>query len=179
MAEKRNGRSARLARPKSEVAAERAERQRATFLKALSDGASVQAAAAAAGVTRRTPYNWRESVEGFGDAWDEAEEAGTDALEDEAVRRARDGTEKPVFQNGREVGRVREYSDTLLIFLLKGRRPGKFRDRQSIEHTGKDGGPIKTEDVSAVDILAGRITRLAERNGPQGGSGGSDGGAGR
>jgi hypothetical protein len=49
-------------------------------------------------------------------------EQGTDLLEDVAVRRAMD------------------HSDTLLIFLLKGRRKERYAERQ--EHTGKDGGPI-------------------------------------
>lgn len=30
-----------------------------------------------------------------------------------------------------------EYSDTLLMFLLNGRRPERFSQRASIEHTGK------------------------------------------
>jgi hypothetical protein len=48
-------------------------------------------------------------------------------LEDEAVRRAYEGVERPVFQGGKQVGVVREYSDTLLIFLLKALRPEKYR----------------------------------------------------
>ena len=42
-------------------------------------------------------------------------ETGTDGLEDEAVRRAKNG------------------SDTLLIFMLKARRPEKFKERYSSE----------------------------------------------
>jgi hypothetical protein len=37
---------------------------------------------------------------------------------------------------------VREYSDTLLIFLLKGMRPQKYRDQARVEHTAPDGGGI-------------------------------------
>jgi hypothetical protein len=33
-----------------------------------------------------------------------------------------------VFHQGREIGAIREYSDTLLVFMLKARRPAKFRD---------------------------------------------------
>jgi len=40
---------------------------------------------------------------------------GADSLEDEAVRRARDGYDKPVYQQGQCVGHVREYSDTLMV----------------------------------------------------------------
>jgi hypothetical protein len=94
--------------------------------------------------------------------WEDAIEAGTDVLEEEAKRRALFGVEKPVFQKGELVGHVQEYSDTLMIFLLKGRNPNKFKERVHAEHTGKDGGPIQHE-VSARDELASRIAGIAER----------------
>lgn len=46
------------------------------------------------------------------------------------------------------------------------------------ELTGKDGGPIRTEEVSARDLLSRRIASLAARNGPDEGSGEPDGKAG-
>ena len=49
-------------------------------------------------------------------------------MELEARRRAVKGTDKPVFQRGEQVGTIREYSDTLLMFLLKANKPEKFRD---------------------------------------------------
>lgn len=101
---------------------------REKFLTALSEGASITSAAKACGSLRQTFYRWRSEDPAFAAEWDEAIEAGTDLLEDEARRRAVDGVEKPIFYQGREVGRMREYSDSLLMFLLKGRRPDKFRD---------------------------------------------------
>lgn len=83
---------------------------------------------------RSTAYEARESDEAFAAAWDDAIEAATDALELEARRRAVEGTDRPVFYQGGEVGYVREYSDTLLIFLLKAHRPKKFRERVELEH---------------------------------------------
>jgi hypothetical protein len=56
-------------------------------------------------------------------------EHGTDALEDEAVRRAVEGVIKPVFHQGKRVGTLRVFSDPLLMFLLRARRPDKFADR--------------------------------------------------
>jgi hypothetical protein len=53
----------------------------------------------------------------------------TTLLEDEAKRRACNGVLKPVFQGGKKVGVVREYSDTLLIFLLKCWHPARYGDR--------------------------------------------------
>jgi hypothetical protein len=34
------------------------------------------------------------------------------------------------------VGKVREYSDTLTIFLLKAHAPDKYRDNAKVEHSG-------------------------------------------
>jgi hypothetical protein len=64
-----------------------------------------------------------------------------DQLEQEARRRAHDGVRKPVYQGGKRVGYIQEYSDTLLIFLLKGLRPEKYRER--FEHSGAGGGPLQ------------------------------------
>ena len=40
------------------------------------------------------------------------------------------------------VGHRRKYSDNLLMFMLKGRRPETFRDNASIEHSGQTGAPL-------------------------------------
>jgi AcrR family transcriptional regulator len=104
-------------------------RKRAKLLTAFGEGLSVAAAAKRAGVGRSTAYEWRSADADFAKAWDEAIEAGTDVLEDEAVRRAVEGTDEPVFYQGMVCGAVRRYSDTLLIFMLKARRPEKFKDR--------------------------------------------------
>ena len=106
------------------------------FLKTLRlTGGNVSRACKAEGIGRRTAYEWRASDEAFARAWDEAVEAGLDELEQEAYRRAFKGTKKPVYQKGELVGHIQEYSDTLTIFLLKGGRPEKFRER--VEHSGK------------------------------------------
>jgi hypothetical protein len=66
-----------------------------------------------------------------------AKEMAADRLEEEAWRRAVDGVEEPVgFYRGEPGAYVRRYSDTLLIFLLKGLRPEKYRERY--EHSGGD-----------------------------------------
>jgi hypothetical protein len=99
------------------------------FLGALATTASVTRAAKASGLHRNTWYRHRSQRPEFAAAWAEALERGTDALEDEAVRRAVEGVLKPVFHQGKRVGALRTYSDTLLMFLLKARRPDKFGER--------------------------------------------------
>ncbi|MDQ4146167.1 MAG: hypothetical protein M3120_00470, partial [Pseudomonadota bacterium] len=92
------------------------------FLSVLAEGGSVTLAARAISIARKNAYAWRNKDEQFKADWEDAVEEGTDLLEDVAVRKAMD------------------HSDTLLIFLLKGRRKQRYAERQ--EHTGKDGGPI-------------------------------------
>ena len=110
-------------------------KRRAVFLAALAETASVTRACEAAKFPRQCAYDWRRDDADFAAAWDEAVERGTDALEDEAVRRAKDGVAKPVYYHGNRVDTVRDPSDPLLMFLLKARRPEVYRDQVQI--TGK------------------------------------------
>jgi hypothetical protein len=72
---------------------------------------------------------WPEHDEEFAMRWRDAIEEGIDRLEDEAIRRARDGVKRPVFYMGQVVGHVQEYSDSLLKFLLEAKRPAVYRAR--------------------------------------------------
>ena len=110
------------------------------FLDALAETGNVTRACVSAKIGRATVYEWRAADEEFRERWETALDLGCDALEDEATRRAHDGVEEPVYYQGEVVGQVQKYSDTLLMFLLKGRRPEKFKDRTEL--TGKDGAPI-------------------------------------
>jgi hypothetical protein len=140
-------------------AAKKAEKQR-IFLETLATGRSVAAACGAAALGRATAYEWRHADPDFAIAWEEADQIGVEALEDEARRRAVEGVEEPVgFHQGAPSAYVRRFSDTLLMFLLKGKRPDIYRDNASVEVAGKNGGPIETKDVGTTE-LARRIAFL-------------------
>ena len=111
----------------------RTEKKRKRFLEALTTTASVSRAAEAAGAHRGSFYDWRRDDPGFAAEWQEALERGLDALEDEAFHRALEGVEEPVFYQGQQVALVRKYSDALLMFLLKARRPERFKDRAQLD----------------------------------------------
>jgi hypothetical protein len=98
------------------------------FLATLSESGNVGAACLKAGISRVTAYKHRAKDASFASLWESACEDAADTMEQEAFRRAVKGTRKPVYQGGMKVGEVTEYSDTLLIFLLKANRPAKFRD---------------------------------------------------
>ena len=89
----------------------RTPKKRAAFLGALREGYSIYRACTEAKISRRSAYDWKEADEEFAKDWDAAVEAGTDALEDALY------------------GRAKETDTTAAIFLLKGRRPEKYRER--------------------------------------------------
>jgi hypothetical protein len=119
------------------------------FLRALRRTGVVRSACRAARVGRSTAYRHRESDPDFADRWDDAIETAVDGMESEARRRAVDGTEKPVFYKGEQCGTIREYSDTLLIFLLKANRPEKYRDNFDLKALIDQLGRENTARVSA------------------------------
>lgn len=157
--------------------------RKAAFLAALvASGGNVSRACQAVDICRMTAYEWRDEDKVFAVAWEKAKSAGLDALEDEALRRAFDGVDEPVFHQGQptyvyerdERGEIvfdehvtevpdgeggmrrvvnqkpryvldsrgnprvmtkKGYSDTLAIFLLKGGKPEKYKER--VEHSGQ------------------------------------------
>lgn len=109
------------------------------FLAALATSPNITDAARVAGITRDAAYKARKADPAFAAQWDDALEQSTDAMIGEMYRRAVHGTEKPVFHMGEIVGHVREYSDTLAIFLAKAHRREVYGDvsKQIIEDNRK------------------------------------------
>ena len=150
------------------------QRARDAFMEALDRGMTVSGACKAASMGRSTAYGLRATDVEFAKAWDEAIENGTDVLEDEAFRRACEGVVEPIVSGGRQVldteGKpmmLRRYSDTLMVTLLKARRPERFRERSTVESTvtvAADPGPAIRKVLSTLtqeerDVLRG----IAER----------------
>lgn len=96
------------------------------------------------GICPRIVYHWKKEPE-FLEAFQFADTMALGMLEDEAVLRAMYGVDRPVYQSGKLVGYIKEYSDTLLIVLLKARAPHKYKERFSGELTGADGKPLGSE----------------------------------
>jgi hypothetical protein len=82
------------------------------------------------------------------EAFAAAEQLAARTLEEEAIRRARDGVTRTVYRNGEAVGEELSYSDTLLIFLLKGHMPDKYGDKHEL--TGKGGAPLTMPALTIV-----------------------------
>lgn len=104
------------------------EARQAAFLEAFALVGNISQAARITKISRRSHHYWMEDPV-YAERFYEAQEEAADRLEQEAWRRSMSGIEEPVYYGGEQVGTVRRYSDTLLIFLLKGHRPEKFADR--------------------------------------------------
>jgi hypothetical protein len=167
------------------------KRWQKAFLSALAVNGNVTSAAKAARVNRQAVYRVRDEDEAFAALWEEALAQAGDSLEEEAIRRARDGVNEPVIYQGELCGlwvdehgtrvdagtpgasflplTVKKYSDTLLIFLLKGHKPDKFRENFTHEHSGPGGGSIPhahgLSDAAALAALKGLYARLGAGSG--------------
>jgi hypothetical protein len=103
-----------------------------TFLLHLGRTGSVTFAAARAGLSRRALYKHRAAHEAFAGYWEEALNLGVERLQDDAMRRALQGTERAVFRNGKQVGSVQQFDNRLLQFLLKAHRPETYGERGKV-----------------------------------------------
>jgi hypothetical protein len=103
------------------------------FLAAYSLCGNITRAAELAEVSRGSHYLWMNEDEAYQLCFNDADQEAIERLEAEARRRAVQGVSKPVFYQGMECGVVQEYSDTLLMFLLKGAKPQKYRDNVAVD----------------------------------------------
>ncbi len=101
-----------------------------TMLKYIVEtGGQITEAAKLAGMDRGNHYYWMKTDPKYKEIYEmEAKEQAADVLEGEVIRRGFKGVDEPVFYQGKQVTTVKRYSDNLLMFMLKGLRPHKFRD---------------------------------------------------
>ena len=118
------------------------------FLAALAHTGNVTQAADITDIARSAHYQWLEADPVYVAAYKDAMEQAAQRLEAEAKRRAVDGVEEPVFYQGKQCGVIKRYSDALLMFLLKGAMPDKYKERTSTELTGAGGKDLRVEFVS-------------------------------
>jgi hypothetical protein len=95
----------------------------AEFFRHLARTASVSTACEKTGLRRSSVYWLRNNDPAFAARWTEALDLGVEQLQDNAMKRAIDGVERPVWRGGEKVGSVTHYDNRLLQFLLKAHRP--------------------------------------------------------
>lgn len=163
-------------------------KQRA-FLSAYAKLGCITSAAKAAKCNRRSHSYWIKEEGHRGDVYRRefrvARKESIQALESEARRRAMIGVRKLVTHQGQPVfvwvdskGNVvdegtprakrmplysTDYSDTMLIFLLKAAKPEKYRERFDNRHSGPGGGPIVVGLEKIRQELLGREDILEQQ----------------
>lgn len=107
--------------------------RKGAFLAAFRETGNVRLACEAAEVGRSSHYRWLDEDPEYREGFGLAKEDAADILEAEAKRRAVEGVEEPTgWYKGEPGGYIRRYSDTLLIFLLKGLKPEVYRERLEV-----------------------------------------------
>lgn len=124
------------------------------FLEKLGQCGVIEHAARLAIVGKRTVYERRDADPEFAAAMSAALESHIQVMEQEMIRRAVEGTERPVFHQGLECGRIREYSDTLLIFALKAKRPDVYRENIKHEHAGQMRHVVSARELTDEQLAA-------------------------
>ncbi len=115
---------------------------------------TISRACEATGITRTTYYRWMDDCPSFKTSFEQARQRTTELLEAEAIRRAYEGVEQPIIRNGFTVGVTKEYSDTLLIFLLKAADPTKYREHieSHVDVTTKGEKIVGNRDIPAASL---------------------------
>lgn len=116
-----------------------------TFLAHFADTGNATLSARKAKVNRQYVYRYRGENEWFAELWKQAEAEAVEVMEGEAHRRAVKGCLEPIFHAGRKVGTVKRFSDTLLIFLLKARKPETYRDNARVVVAGDAENPLQVK----------------------------------
>ena len=114
-------------------------RAKHAFLESYRQWANISYACEQAGVPRHNVYEWQERDETFSLAFKQAGEAATERLEKEAWRRATEGSPytRTSYYRGEPVGTDYkiEYSDQLMMLLLRARRPDLYREKVDLAVT--------------------------------------------
>lgn len=120
------------------------------FLSALAIVGNPTGAARVCGVSKQAHYVWLQESEAYKAASEVAIEEAGDLLELEARDRAMRGTCEAVWWQGKVVGHKWVKDTTLLIFLMKGAKPDKYKERIHTEHAGK---------MSLEDLIGGSMAK--------------------
>jgi hypothetical protein len=146
-------------------------RNQARFLAAFEACGSVAKAARWAKVARTSHFEWMREDPTYRPRFIEAEKQAACGLEDEAVRRAREGVRKlvlykgqPVYVHGEPLYET-EYSDRLLERLLEANNPEKFKRRN--ETTFQWSGDPRELSPELLEKLEAHLIEAACGNDPR------------
>lgn len=116
---------------------------KAAFLRSLQRVPNVADAARASGWSIRSWFRVRERDPAFAKAWADAVRAGVQVIEAIAAKRAFEGVDEPVYQQGVLVGYKRVFSDRMAELLLRAHDPARFSEKVMV--AGNVSATLKVE----------------------------------
>jgi len=112
---------------------ERLPKRRRDFLKAFAETLNIAESARRVDRDSDVHYYWLQTDPRYAECFEAVKAAAVQSLEDEAVRRAKNGVLVPVVSAGKVVAYARKYSDSLMIKLLQRFKPEAYKDRSCRE----------------------------------------------
>ena len=128
------------------------------FLACLAETCNVSYSARAVGRSARVFYDLRRRDAAFRAAWMEALREGYDHLELEMVRRARFGTPRDVFYQGRRTATTRVFDNGTALRLL-------HLHRKSVEQMRAADAAPRRDAKALFDELAARVAEIKAKKG--------------
>lgn len=119
-------------------------------------------AARACGMNASSHYHWIKDFPVYAEAFALAKQYAADNLLDHATRRAADGVDEMIFYKGEPCGVKTNYSDSLMIMLLKGEFPEKYADR-NISRIGNLANEVLKLDPGREKLQDSQIDEFLER----------------
>lgn len=110
----------------------RTEAKRKVFLESYKMTGNISASATATNISRQIHYYWMRD-ENYATSFEEAHSELIERMDHIARMRAIEGTDVPVFYRGKRIGLVKQYSDDLLIFMLKAALMDKYRHHTRVQ----------------------------------------------
>jgi hypothetical protein len=138
----------------------RLPRSKRAFLHAFAETLSITEASRRVGYHFSSHFYWMKSDETYAECFAAVKSVAIQSLEDEAVRRAKEGYLTPVVSAGKLVTYERKYDSSLMVKLLQRFSPNEYKDRSSRELTGAEGGPV---DLNLQSDLGKAIAEHLER----------------
>ena len=155
------------------VKRKRTEAKQSQFLAAFAELGTICHAANVSGLSYSDHYKWLERDPTYPARFEEACNKSRDKLEREAIRRATEGVARKRFYpkghryEGQEYTEF-EYSNNLLIFLLKGNLPEKYRERYDVNQTTKAEVHVKVESLDLpLEARRQLLDAMRKTNGSQ------------
>lgn len=124
------------------------------FLANLAATANVRASIRATGMSESAVYRLRQRSPDFRAQWGVALREGYARLELMLLERAMNGTKKPVFHAGQQIGQIIEYSDRLALTLLSVHRDTVMGE-----------APAREKPSHPEEVRKRILEKLAEMNG--------------